>query len=91
MFSEEALDRMAKAIVREEAKTGRIKDLPPEASTTWGDMAWTQEDLMEHVPDDLNDKECDKRYNPMAKKATAGSRKKGSVVPPSVGNTHWHD
>ena len=35
MFSEEALDRMAKAIVREEAKTGRIKDLPPEASTTW--------------------------------------------------------
>jgi hypothetical protein len=53
-------------------------------------MAWTQEDLMELVPDDLNDKECDKRYNPMAKKATAGSRKKGSVVPPSVGNTHWH-
>ena len=53
-------------------------------------MAWTQEDLMEHVPDDLNDKECDKRYNPMAKKATARSRKKGSVVPPSVGNTHWH-
>ena len=27
---------------------------------------------MEHVPDDLYDKEYDKRYNPMAKKATAG-------------------
>ena len=46
---------------------------------------------MEHVPDALYDKEYDKRYNPMAKKVTAGSRKKGSVVPPSVGNTHWHD
>ena len=40
-------------------------------------MAWTQEDLMEHVPDDLYDKEYDKRYNPMAKKVTAWSRKKG--------------
>ena len=45
---------------------------------------------MEHVPDDLYDKEYDKRYNPMAKKVTAGSRKKGSVVPPSVVNNDWH-
>ena len=45
---------------------------------------------MEHVPDDLYDKEYDKRHNPMAKKVTAGSRKKGSVVPPSVVNNDWH-
>ena len=54
MFSEEALDRMAKAIVREEAKTGRIKDLPPEASTTWlglrRQFKMSSEDLMESVP-----------------------------------------
>ena len=63
-----------------------VLQLPPAAAG----FNMSSEDLMEHVPDDLYDKEYDKRYNPMAKKVTAGSRKKGSVVPPSVGNTHWH-
>ena len=63
-----------------------VLQLPPAAAG----FNMSSEDLMEHVPDDLYDKEYDKRYNPMAKKVTAGSRKKGSVVPLSVGNTHWH-
>ena len=74
---------MAKAIVNVEAKKGVIKDLKPEGWYTWlrlrGQFSMSSEDMMDYVPDKVYDEECDKRYNPMAKKAKGG-RKKGRSV-----------
>ena len=80
MFSIEALDRMAKAIVREEAEKGVIKDLPSEESTTWlllrKQFNMSSQDLIEYVPDSIYDQERDNKYNPMSMKPK-GKRKKG--------------